>query len=244
VWWFVRFSRGSAAPKRQQELILREWEILRDRLRGAASARVADAADAVRAAEHQQGQDGSAARRDYLWALDAYQAAGKLLDEAADLPDLAAVVVLAERAVERLEMARARDEGRGVPAQLIRCFYNPLHGEARSAPVCTKRQRHRIPGPRQAAADRRPACAACRNAILAGQLPDVLPALLPAQSSRRRTVRVLVPYYSVPQQWSLWAATACGAYDEESPGLVLRGEHRHRTAGREAVTGPSRGGAR
>ncbi|TKA11054.1 hypothetical protein [Actinacidiphila oryziradicis] len=237
----VRLFHNSA-PGRQQELVLREWEVLRDRLRRAASARVADAADIVRTAELLPGQGDGAARRDYVWALDAYQAAGKLLDEAADLPDLAAVVVLAERAVERLEMARARCEGRRMPAQLVRCFYNPLHGAARPVPVCTKRRRR--PGPRQAAADRRPACEACRNAILAGQLPDVLPALLPVQEAKRRTVRVLVPYYSVPQQWSLWAATACGAYDEESPGLVLSGEHRRRASGREAVTGSSRGAVR
>jgi hypothetical protein len=242
--------RGSSAPGRQQELVLREWKVLRDRLRGDASARVADAGDILRTAELRPVQGDSGVRRDYVWALDAYQAAGKLLDDAADLPDLAAAVVLAERAVERLEMARARGEGRGVPAQLVRCFYNPLHGAARKVPVCTKRQRRRIPGPRQAAADRRPACEACRNAILAGQLPDVLPALLPAlvpaqsSSSRSRTMRVLVPYYSVPQQWSLWAATACGAYDDESPGLVLLGEHRRRASGRGAVTGSSRGGVR
>jgi hypothetical protein len=58
----------------------------------------------------------------------------------------------------------------------------------------------------------------------------VLPALVPVRTSRRHTARVLVPYYAVPQQWSIWSATGCGAYGDESPGLVLRGDHRRRVA--------------
>ncbi|WP_371495996.1 hypothetical protein OG871_09815 [Kitasatospora sp. NBC_00374] len=244
-WWFVRLLRDpeperrapggrlSKDQKEQQELVLREWEVLRERLAGFASERVAAAGDVFRAAELRLPPEEEAARRDYLWALEAYEAAGKLLDEAVDLPDLTAVVVLAERAVERLAAAHAVHAGRRPGPPVVRCFYNPLHPPVPPAPAATaksshrERQRRRL-GAREAAADRRPACPACRRAILAGQSPDVLPALLPAGAAGRRAPRLLVPYYAVPQQWSPWSATGCGAYDDRAPALVLRGEHRRR----------------
>jgi hypothetical protein len=224
-WWFPDAWRRKA----RQDFILREWDVLRERLRQRASARLADAGDALRAGELRTAQE--RVRHDYLWALEAYDAAGKLLDEAVDLPDLAAVVVLAERAVERLDMVRARQSGKRVAPPLLRCFYNPLHPVA-AVPAPRRRRRSRV-GPRQAAADRHPACADCRRAILAGRRPDILPALVPVRTSRRRTAKVLVPYYAVPQQWSLWSTTACGAWDDDCPALVLRGEHRRRAAARK-----------
>ncbi|WP_459186199.1 hypothetical protein [Streptomyces sp.] len=225
-----RRAAGRKLSKEQQELVLREWEVLRERLRSYASERVADAGDVLRAAELQPAgpTTQNTVRRNYEWALEAYEAAGKLLDEAADLPDLAAAVILAERAVERFAAAQAMSAGRRVRPPVTRCFYNPLHGAQQPTPRKTRRPARRI-GRREAAADRRPACDSCRRAILAGQMPDVLLALMPVKASRRRTVRVLVPYYVLPQQWSLWSATACGAYGDDSPGLVLRGEHRRRT---------------
>ncbi|GAA0671279.1 hypothetical protein GCM10010193_24390 [Kitasatospora atroaurantiaca] len=238
-WWFVRLLRdagpeqrspGRRLSKDQQELVLREWEVLRDRLTGFASERVAAAGDIFRAAELRLPPEEEAARRDYLWALEAYEAAGKLLDEASDLPDLTAAVVLAERAVERLAAAHAAHAGVRPGPPVVRCFYNPLHAPVPPTPTRSpkrERQRRRL-GAREAAADRRPACTACRRAILAGQTPDVLPALLPAGAAGRKSPRVLVPYYAVPQQWSPWAATGCGAYDDRAPALVLRGEHRRR----------------
>lgn len=222
-----RRALGGVMSKERQELVLREWRLLLDRLRRFASARVADAGDALRAGE--LGVPADRAREDYAWALEAYEAAGKLLDEAADLPDLAAAVVLAERAVERLGMARARQKGLRAAAPVRRCFHNPLH-TATPPDRPDRRPRRRRLSPRQASADRHPACDDCRRAILAGQLPDVLPALVPVRVSWLRTVRVLVPYYTVPQQWSLWSANACGAYGDDAPGLVLRGEHRRRAA--------------
>jgi hypothetical protein len=67
-------------PKEQQELVLREWEVLRERLQGYASARVADAGDVLRDAELQPAgpTTQSTVRRNYEWALEAYEAAGKL----------------------------------------------------------------------------------------------------------------------------------------------------------------------
>ncbi|MET9611515.1 hypothetical protein [Kitasatospora indigofera] len=247
-WWFIGLlpgpaegnpARGGRVPKERQELLLREWEVLRDRLTRFAAERVATAGEVFRAAELDLPPEEGAARREYLWALDAYQAAGKLLDEAADLPDLAAAVVLAERAVERLAAAHAAHAGRRPGPPVLRCFYNPLHGAVPATPPKPSNRARRRPrlGAREAAADRRPACAACRRAILAGQLPDVLPALLPAGATGRRSPGVLVPYYTVPQQWSPWSATACGAYGEDGPALVLRGEHRRRAPGGRR-TGP------
>jgi hypothetical protein len=201
---------------------------MRERLRRLAASRLADSGDALRAGELRACDE--RARAHWLWALEAYDAASKLLDEAADLPDLAAVVVLAERAVERMAAARAQQDGQRVPPPVRRCFYNPLHPAAADAVPPPRRRRRARTGPRQAAADRRPACADCRRAILAGRPPDILPALLTVRTSRRRTAKVLVPYYAVPQQWSLWSTTGCGAYDDDCPAQVLRGEHRRRAA--------------
>jgi hypothetical protein len=229
-WWFPNAWVPHAwRRKTRQDFVLREWDVLLHGLRQHASARLADAGDALRAGELSTAQE--RVRNDYLWALEAYDAAGKLFDEAVDLPDLAAVVVLAERSVERLEMVLARQSGKRAAPPIRRCFYNPLHPVA-VIPGPRRRRRGRG-GPRQAAADRHPACADCRRAILAGGRPDILPALVPVRTSRRRTAKVLVPYYAVPQQWSLWSTTACGAWDDDCPALVLRGEHRRRAAARK-----------
>ncbi|MCC9306786.1 hypothetical protein LN042_06645 [Kitasatospora sp. RB6PN24] len=248
-WWFLRLlgsrepgpaagsarGRGDGGRRRmtreQQEAVLQEWRVLRERLRGFAAERVALVGDVMRAAEPDfpaelaTGPAGAA----YLWAVEAYQAAGKLLDDDdADLPDLAAAVVLAERAVERLAAAHERLAlRRPTAAAQPRCFYNPLHGPAVvRKPKGTKKQARRRVSPQQAAADRRPGCEQCRLAILAGQLPDVLPALLTVRRAWHRTRWVLVPYYALPQHLSPWSATACGAYDDTAPALVLRGDHR------------------
>jgi hypothetical protein len=241
-WWWAAVARPKTAPvsararlraarvpKEQQEMVLREWALLLERLRRVASARVADAGDVLRTRELAPPPD-SPAERDYRWALEAYQAAGRLLDDAADLPDLAAAVVLAERAVERLEAARARLAGQRPPAPAQRCSYNPLHPPARREPRHDGRRRRRRPrtGAREAAADLRPACESCRRALLAGESPDVLPALVRVRVSRRRTVPVLVPYFAVPRQFSPWAATACGAYGDGVPEFVLAGGHHPR----------------
>ncbi|MFJ1752352.1 hypothetical protein [Kitasatospora sp. NPDC088134] len=239
-WWFLDALRPAgptgAAPrpgrreiKAHNALVLGEWEALRARLRELAAERVATAGTVFRAAELQLLTEESAARRAYQWALEAYEAAGRLLDTAdrpdTDLPDLAAAVVLAEQAVERLAAAHLLHAGQRPDPLAVRCYYNPLHGPAAPAPARTGKKAHRTAA-REAAADRRPACPSCRRAILAGQQPDVLPALLPAKAVPGRTGPALVPYYSVPRQWSPWSTTACGAYDPGTPALVLRGEHR------------------
>ncbi|MET9365241.1 hypothetical protein ABZX93_30615 [Streptomyces sp. NPDC006632] len=247
-WWFmerlrptVPEQRGGELSKERQQLVLDEWAAARERLDRLVSARVAAVGDVLRTAELPLNRDPSSgpagdpvADSDCTWAFDAYQAAGKLVDEAADLPDLAAAAVLADRALERFAAAHARAAGQPAPRAARRCFYNPLHEAAEDSHSPVRKQHRqrarRRSGPREAAADRRPACPSCRRAILAGQTPDVLPALVPVKLSRLRTARVLVPYYSVPQQWSLWSLCVCGAYGDEWPSLVLRGEHRKRAA--------------
>ncbi|MEU5432918.1 hypothetical protein AB0G73_06015 [Streptomyces sp. NPDC020719] len=242
-WWFMGMLRPAGPvqtarepSKEEQQRILDEWETARERLERLVSARVTAVGDVLRQAELpvERAALDPLGEHDYTWALDAFQAAGKLLDEAADLPDLAAAAVLAERALVRFAAVHARRAGQQVPRPAERCYYNPLHAAAEHTGSPARKQHRqrarRRTGPREAAADRRPACASCRNAILAGQQPDVLPALVPVKVSRLRKVRMLVPYYSVPQQWSLWSVSACGAYGDEWPGLVLRGEHRRRAA--------------
>ncbi|MGW4384429.1 hypothetical protein [Kitasatospora sp. NPDC004531] len=239
-WWFLKLAgpAPTTAPRpsrreirERNALVLGEWEALRDRLRELAAERVTAAGAVFRAAELQLPAEESAARRAYQWALEAYEAAGRLLDHAdhpdTDLPDLAAAVVLAEQAVERLAAAHLLHAGQRPGPLAVRCYYNPLHGPAEPTGNRRSRRRTRTVA-REAAAERHPACHGCRAAILAGQTPDVLPALLPAKAAPGHKGPVLVPYFAVPRQWSPWSTTACGAYDPTTPSLVLRGaHHRH-----------------
>ncbi|BAJ30774.1 MULTISPECIES: hypothetical protein [Kitasatospora] len=241
-WWFSKGMRPAApaagGPSRREArarraLALGEWEALREHLRKVAAERVTAAGAVFRAAELDLPAGEPAARRAYQWALEAYEAAGRLLDHAGDedtdLPDLAAAVVLAEQSVERLAAAHLLHAGRRPDPPAVRCYWNPLHGPAEPAPGPAGNRRNRKRAhvtAREAAADRRPTCRSCRAAILAGQQPDVLPALLPAKAAPGRKGPLLVPYFAVPRQWSPWSTTACGAYDPDTPALVLRGEHR------------------
>ena len=185
-WWFLEALRPAVPAQRSREMskeaqqrILDEWEAARERLDRLVSARVTAVGDVLRTTELPL-TDGLVAssvpdplaQGDCAWAFDAFQAAGKLLDEAADLPDLAAAAVLADRALERFAAVHARAAGQPVTKPARRCFYNPLHTTAEEghSPVRKqhRRQARRRTGPREAAADRRPACPACRKAILAG----------------------------------------------------------------------------
>lgn len=89
-------------------------------------------------------------------ALDAYGAAGKALDAARTVPDLAGVLVLIDMGRDELETRR--------PTPL--CFFNPLHGDG---PVAV---RWRLVGGREHVTVH--ACAACARAVRARETPDVL----------------------------------------------------------------------
>ncbi|WP_329167404.1 hypothetical protein OG204_21910 [Streptomyces sp. NBC_01387] len=121
-------------------------------------------------------------------ALDAYAAAGKVLDEAHGLPDLAGVLAL---------VTEGRDALAGNAASALPlCFFNPLHGRA------TRRIDWRPLGRR----DRLnvAACEACDRAVRTRRAPEVLTAPEPRGAHR-------VPYFEIPADRSVWAATGYGS---------------------------------
>lgn len=136
-WWFVGQMRpaqgagavrGKGLSREAQHLVIEEWEAAYERLQRISAERVAAVGDILREAELPVGEAelDAVVRRDYQWALDAFAAAGKVLDEAGDLPDLAAAAVLAERALERFAAVHARLAGAAHPPKPAeRCYYNP-----------------------------------------------------------------------------------------------------------------------
>ncbi|MEV8318992.1 hypothetical protein AB0Q95_33040 [Streptomyces sp. NPDC059900] len=135
-------------------------------------------------------------------ALDAYAAAGAVLDSARGLPDLAGVLSLV--AEGRDALAPDRD---GTPAPLPLCFFNPLHGRADA------RIRWRPLGRRDQL--RVAACGDCGSAVRTRRAPEVLT----ADFEGRR-----VPYFEIPADQSVWAATGYGSLlrDTEDDGLAAR----------------------
>lgn len=121
-------------------------------------------------------------------ALDAYAAAGKVLDGARGLPDLAGVLAL---------VTAGRDALAGRPDVLPLCFFDPLHGRAE------RRVDWRPMGRR----DRLDvaACGACLQAVRAKRAPEVLTDI--------RADGVRVPYFELPPGDSVWAATGYGSLE-------------------------------
>ncbi|MFI7244569.1 hypothetical protein [Streptomyces qinglanensis] len=145
-------------------------------------------------------------------SLDAYAAACTVLDGARDTPDLAGVLALLHEgrdALVRSEPAsRSRRKARAAAPTLPLCFFDPLHGAA------AERIRWRPLGRREAL--RVAACRDCSAAVSARRAPEVLT----HQHDGRR-----VPYFEVPPEHSLWAATGYGSLTEETlTGRVLRGD--------------------
>lgn len=155
-------------------------------------------------------------------ALDAYAAAGTVLDGARDVADLAGVVALVEEGTApiRAAMTAARPRRRRlfsrrpVPAQPhtpLTCFFNPSHGRATAGDMgwrmLGRRERLTVA-----------VCAGCAADLAARRTPEPL------------TVRHegrLVPYYEVPPERSLWAATGYGSLTGGSLApLVNRGDFR------------------
>jgi len=127
-------------------------------------------------------------------ALDAYQAAGKVLDSARGIPDLAGVLVLAD--LGRDALATAAD-GRGANPL---CFFNPLHGDSAKTiewrPVGSRRKL------------RVSACAECVTAARARETPDIL-------------MDGDLPYFEAE---SVWAETGYGQFRDDLTQRVLRGD--------------------
>ncbi|RAJ40460.1 hypothetical protein K353_03352 [Kitasatospora sp. SolWspMP-SS2h] len=144
-------------------------------------------------------------------ALDAYDAAGRVLDGADGIPDLAGVLALAA-------------EGRAALApepRLPLCFFDPRHGTA------ARRTTWRPLGRRERVDVA--VCADCGQALKARRSPQVL-----AVRDQGRTV----PYFEVPADRSLWAATGYGSLlsgpDDTlaarvGTGQFTRAAHRHRS---------------
>ncbi|MFF6875370.1 hypothetical protein ACFY9S_08630 [Streptomyces sp. NPDC012474] len=126
-------------------------------------------------------------------ALDAYAAAGTVLDEARGLPDLAGALALAQE---------GRDALAGSPG-LPLCFFNPLHGRA------ALRTGWRPLGRR----DRLDVavCQECADALRDRRAPEVLT----DTDEDGRTV----PYFEVPARRSAWAASGYGSLMPPSAGL-------------------------
>ncbi|MEU6768927.1 hypothetical protein ABZ916_41240 [Streptomyces sp. NPDC046853] len=137
-------------------------------------------------------------------ALDAYAAAGTVLDSARGLPDLAGVLALVAEGRDALTPHRD-----GTPAPLPLCFFNPLHGRADA------RIRWRPLGRRDQL--RVAACEECGSAVRARRAPEVLTA-----DHEGRTI----PYFEIPAAESVWAATGYGSLlrntETEADGLAVR----------------------
>ncbi|MFI1313846.1 hypothetical protein ACH4TS_27505 [Streptomyces albidoflavus] len=155
-------------------------------------------------------------------ALDAYAAAGTVLDGARDVADLAGVVALVEEGTApiRAAMNTARPRRRRLlsrrpvpapPHTPLTCFFNPFHGLATTGDAVWRMLGRR--GRLTVAV-----CAECAADLAARRTPEPL------------TVRHegrLVAYYEVPAEQSLWAATGHGSLTRGplAP-LVNRGDFR------------------
>ncbi|MFI0784810.1 hypothetical protein ACH4Q6_04310 [Streptomyces lydicus] len=120
-------------------------------------------------------------------ALDAYAAAGTVLDRARGTADLAGVFALIAEGRAALSPAPA-------PVTLPLCFFHPLHGPAvRRIPWRPLGRREQL---------RVAACEVCLRAVRSRRAPEVLTDRLEGRP---------VPYFEVPAEDSLWAATGYGS---------------------------------
>ncbi|MFC9680814.1 hypothetical protein [Streptomyces sp. NPDC056948] len=170
-----------------------------------ATARAADEAELRRRAEAEVLALGEATQAADLSttpglqnALDAYAAAGTVLDEARGLPDLAGVLALAQEGQDALT---GTDD-----TALPLCFFHPLHGRA------ALRTDWRPLGRR----DRLDVavCRQCADALRDRHAPEVLT----DTDEDGRTV----PYFELPAERSVWAATGYGSLRAPLAGINSR----------------------
>ncbi|MCK9869668.1 hypothetical protein MRI28_08370 [Nocardiopsis dassonvillei] len=145
-------------------------------------------------------------------ALDARSAAAAVHDrmaaEGATLPDAVGVLVLLDIAEDALESAAG---GSRSAVRRRHCYANPLHGT--NTKVTPWRE---FGGTRTI---RVPLCADCAKAVRDRARPVVLPA---------EHEGAQVPYYEVPAEESVWAATGYGTLTDDLVQRVQRGDHRPR----------------
>ncbi|MFD0903936.1 hypothetical protein [Actinomadura sediminis] len=144
-------------------------------------------------------------------ALDAYSAAGRVLDDARGIPDLAGVLVLVDQGRDALASAGSLAAGGpGIPPEPL-CFFNPLHGDA------AVRLTWRPPGTRRSLRVR-----ACRDCARAAKDRGTPRYLLDDRGDRP------VPYFEAAPETSVWAATGYGQLRSDLIERVLRGDHARR----------------
>ncbi|NUR60614.1 MAG: hypothetical protein HOV87_18415 [Catenulispora sp.] len=209
------------------------WNALCEAIRARLEPRLVGVGEKLTASELTLRNGEEQAAREYLLALDAYTAAGKLLDEAAEPAELGGVSALLDIAAAHFAVAIARHEGKPAPHRRSRCFYNPLHGAAASNavdPSHKPKKRQRQPGSRGKGQPPIPMCADCRERARANLPLDILPAAVSVRVRRRARALVEVPYFMVPHDRSIWAATGFGSLpgssDAELVRRVMRGEYR------------------
>ncbi|MCK1796627.1 hypothetical protein MTQ01_11500 [Streptomyces sp. XM4193] len=153
-------------------------------------------------------------------ALDAYAAAGRVLDDATGTPDLAGVLALVTEGRDALEEDdRARAEGasrKAAERPLPLCFFDPLHGRA-------ERRHLWRPIGRRDTLDIA-ACAHCLELLALRRSPRMLADHHDGTG---------VPYAEVPAEQSLWAATGYGSFGDEPLAVrVQRGDFTRAAAAR------------
>ncbi|WP_026406101.1 hypothetical protein [Actinomadura rifamycini] len=177
-----------------------------DELRAQASAEVIAFGEALDRTDLPGGDP--AVRGPLARALDAYSAAGKVLDAARGVPDLAGVLVLVDQGRDALASAASlASGGPEIPAEPL-CFFNPLHGDV------AERLTWRPPGTRRSLHVR--ACRECARAAKNRTAPKYL---LDERGDRP------VPYFEADPEGSVWAATGYGQLRDDLIERILRGDH-------------------
>ncbi|OOC54459.1 MULTISPECIES: hypothetical protein [Nocardiopsis] len=153
---------------------------------------------------------GQGAHQGLRHALDARSAAAnvhdRMAEEGATLPDAVGVLVLLDMAEDEIDAV-----SRGLRAVVRRrhCYANPLHGTR------TKVTPWREFGGTRTI--RVPLCDECARAVRDRVRPVVLPAEHEGET---------VPYYEVPAEDSVWAATGYGTLTDDLVQRIQRGAHR------------------
>ncbi|MFE6309082.1 hypothetical protein [Nocardiopsis sp. NPDC057823] len=149
-------------------------------------------------------EDAGVAPQNLSRALDARDAAARVHDrmarEGATLADAVGVLVLLDLAEDALA---------GLRTPRRPCYANPLHGND------TRQTQWREFGGLRTI--RVPLCPECARAVRDRLRPTVLPAEHEGRS---------VPYYEVPAEHSVWAATGYGTLTDDLVERVLSGGHR------------------
>ncbi len=152
-------------------------------------------------------------------ALDAYDAAGRVVDDAAGAADLAGVLVLVDVGRDALARAHAAANRTLIAAHQPLCFFNPLHGRSTRKASWNGRSPDHLTVP---------ACAACARDVRALRQPDALrdiPMTVPGRPGEHRS-RADPPYYERDRDRNVWAATGYGAFGHDLVQSVLEG-HRY-----------------